>query len=165
MSEATPLTLAAARDTLTGLDLTPVVAGVRELVELVDASSVTRLRLGIDTIEVEIEAGAPAAFAPPADPPPAVADPTPAAPEARRSTGTVVKALLVGVFYRGSAPADPPFVEVGTQVEAGQQLAIVEAMKVMNPVVADRAGVVTEILATDGEVVEFDQPLFTIEPA
>lgn len=140
-----------------------LVAQVRELVELVHASSVSRLRVESDAFRVEIESLPPAVPAPaaaPAPAPPAAAPVEPSAPAP--PAGTEVRAPLVGVFYRRPAPGEPPFVEVGTRVTAGQQLAIVEAMKMMNPVTAERDGVVLEILAEDGTVVEYDQPLFLI---
>ena len=74
-------------------------------------------------------------------------------------------ALLVGTFYRAPEPGAAPFVEVGDIVEAGQDVAIIEAMKMMNRVQTDRAGRVVEILVEDGETVEFEQPLIVIEPA
>jgi len=77
----------------------------------------------------------------------------------------VVVAPLMGVFFRAPAPDRPPFVAVAERVEVGQQIAVIEAMKLMNPVLADRAGVVREVHVADGEVVEFDQPLISIEPA
>lgn len=144
-----------------------IVDQVRELVELVHTTSVSRIRIESDSFRVEIEAEPPvittapavAAVVPAGS---AVAVAAPAEPAALPPAGTEVKALLVGVFYRCPAPGEPPFVEVGDRVEAGQQLAIVEAMKMMNPVTADRSGVVLAVPAEDGEVVEFDQPLFVI---
>ena len=70
---------------------------------------------------------------------------------------------MVGTFYRAASPGAKPFVEVGQTVRAGQTLCIIEAMKMLNQIEADRAGVVTEILADNEEPVEFDQPLFVIE--
>ncbi|MEO3922643.1 acetyl-CoA carboxylase biotin carboxyl carrier protein subunit [Micromonosporaceae bacterium B7E4] len=79
--------------------------------------------------------------------------------------GTVpVTAPLMGVFYRSPGPDQPPFAEVGQRVEAGDQVAIVEAMKMMNPVLTDRGGIVRAVHVTDGEVVEYEQPLLSIEP-
>lgn len=75
-----------------------------------------------------------------------------------------VRAPLVGTFYRAPKPGAPPFVEVGDIVQVGQQVAIVEAMKLMNTVVADRAGRVSEVLVDDGQPVEFDQLLILLTP-
>ncbi|GFZ68141.1 hypothetical protein PSE10B_46630 [Pseudomonas amygdali pv. eriobotryae] len=70
---------------------------------------------------------------------------------------------LVGVFYRSPSPDKPPFVEVGDSVEEGQTLAIVEAMKMLNPIEADRSGRISAILKNDGDMIEAGSPLFTIE--
>lgn len=141
--------------------LAPLVEGVRELVELVHNTSVTRLHMHAGTFRLEIESAPPTVAPAPGAAALAGLD-APAVP-ALHSAGTEIKALLIGVFYHSPAPGEPPFVEVGTRVEAGQQIAIVEAMKMMNPVVAGRAGVISAILVEDGDVVEFDQPLFVIE--
>jgi len=77
--------------------------------------------------------------------------------------GHPVSSSLVGVFYRSASPDKPPFVEVGDVVEEGQTLAIVEAMKMLNPIEADRCGRIIEILKNDGEMIEAGSPLFTIE--
>ena len=87
------------------------------------------------------------------------------APQTELPPVQVVVAPLMGVFFRAPAPDRPPFVAVAERVEIGQQIAVIEAMKLMNPVLADRAGVVREVHVADGEVVEFDQPLISIEPA
>lgn len=161
MSEPTLLEVATAHSSaLAAADLAPLIQGVRELIELVNATSVTRVHLDVGSIRVEIEA------APTVSAVPALAAPgAPGAPQVPAPpAGSTIKAILVGVFYRHPGPGEPPFVAVGMRVEAGQQIAIVEAMKMMNPVVADRACVISEILVEDGDVVEFDQSLFTIEP-
>ena len=103
-------------------------------------------------------AAAPAAPAPAAEPAPAAAAP---APEPATS-GHVVKSPMVGTFYRAPAPTSPSFAEVGQQVKVGDVICIVEAMKMMNQIEADRAGTIEAILVENGEPVEFDQPLFSI---
>ena len=70
---------------------------------------------------------------------------------------------MVGTFYRTSSPDAAPFVEVGKSVQVGDPLCIVEAMKMMNQIQADKAGVIKSILVENGDAVEFDQPLFIIE--
>ena len=77
---------------------------------------------------------------------------------------SAVRAPLVGTFYLAPTPGADPFVRAGDEVEPDQTLAIVEAMKLMNPIVADEAGVVTEILVGDAESVEFDQVLMMLRP-
>ena len=76
----------------------------------------------------------------------------------------VVKSPMVGTFYRAPAPDAPPFVEVGQEVDVGQVLCIIEAMKLMNEIKCEVAGRVVEILAENGDPVEFGQPLFVLEP-
>lgn len=88
-----------------------------------------------------------------------------AEPEAAPLAENVVVAPLVGTFYRAPEPDAPPFVAEGDLVEAGQQVALVEAMKIMNAVQADHAGRVAKILAKDGDMVEFGQQLMVVEPA
>jgi acetyl-CoA carboxylase biotin carboxyl carrier protein len=77
-------------------------------------------------------------------------------------TGPRITAPLVGTFYRAPGPGEAPFVEVGDVVEEGQQVGIVEAMKLMNPVEATQSGTVAELLVEDGEMVEFSQPLILL---
>ena len=101
-------------------------------------------------------AAAPAA---PAAAPAAAAEPAAAAAPAGHS----VKSPMVGTFYRASSPGAKPFVEVGSTVKEGDTLCIVEAMKTLNEIEADKAGTVTQILCENGDAVEFGQPLFTIE--
>jgi acetyl-CoA carboxylase biotin carboxyl carrier protein len=76
----------------------------------------------------------------------------------------VLTAPLVGAFYRAPTPGAPPFVEVGDVIEAGQDVAIIEAMKIMNAIQSERAGTVVEILVENADVVEFGQSLMVIEP-
>jgi acetyl-CoA carboxylase biotin carboxyl carrier protein len=79
------------------------------------------------------------------------------------TSGHVLKSPFVGTFYRSTTPGSDPFVEIGTRVRKGQSLCIVEAMKLMNEIESDRDGVIREILAENGQPVEFDQALFVIE--
>ena len=84
------------------------------------------------------------------------------APAAPKLNGFVVKSPMVGTFYRTPAPTSPAFVEVGQTVKVGDTICIVEAMKMMNHITAEKAGVIESILVENGQPVEFDQPLFTI---
>jgi acetyl-CoA carboxylase biotin carboxyl carrier protein len=110
-------------------------------------------------------------YAPAMAPPPMMAAPAAApvaalaAPEApaRRANEHVVAAPMVGTFYAAATPGAKPFVEIGTEVKEGQVLCIIEAMKMMNQIESDKAGKVTAIMATNGDPVEFGQPLFVIE--
>jgi acetyl-CoA carboxylase biotin carboxyl carrier protein len=101
--------------------------------------------------------GAPAALA--AAPAPTV----PADKVAPAAKKHMVRAPMVGTFYRSPSPGAKPFVEVGQTVKQGQTLCIIEAMKMLNQIESDKNGVVAEILVENGQPVEFDQPLFTIE--
>ena len=90
---------------------------------------------------------------------PVAAAPAPAVVPA----GHAVKSPMVGTFYRSSAPGAKPFVEVGSQVKEGETICIIEAMKILNEIEADKAGTITQILCENGQAVEYGQPLFTIE--
>ena len=114
---------------------------------------------------------APQALAAPAAPAPAAA---PAAPRGERSAadkilsvtkGHIVKSPMVGTFYRSPSPGAKAFVEVGQTVKQGQTLCIIEAMKMLNQIEADASGTIAEILVENEQAVQFDQPLFVIEPA
>jgi len=88
--------------------------------------------------------------------------PEPAVAVAAEPTGHIVKSPMVGTFYRSSAPGSPAFVEVGSSIKEGDTLCIIEAMKLLNEIDSDVAGVVTKILVENGQPVEFGQPLFVI---
>ena len=146
---------------------------VKKLIELLEASSVDEIEIkeGEESVRISRNTGAPIAMAAPIAAPampapvaPAPAAPVPAAPEAAApSAANAVKSPMVGTFYRSPSPDAAAFVEVGQSVRAGDVLCIVEAMKMMNQIEADRAGTVTAIHAENGEPVEFDQPLITVE--
>ena len=86
----------------------------------------------------------------------------PVAAVAAEPTGHVVKSPMVGTFYRSSAPGSPAYVEVGATVKEGDTLCIIEAMKLLNEIDADKSGTITQILVENGQPVEFGQPLFVI---
>ncbi|WP_234919525.1 acetyl-CoA carboxylase biotin carboxyl carrier protein, partial [Aeromonas veronii] len=90
--------------------------------------------------------------------------PVAAAPAADAApSGHLMRSPMVGSFYRSSSPDAKPFAEVGQQVNVGDTLCIVEAMKMMNQIESDKAGVIKAILVENGQAVEFDEPLFIIE--
>jgi acetyl-CoA carboxylase biotin carboxyl carrier protein len=109
--------------------------------------------------QVKYVAAPPAMAQPQANNPPIEHKPASAAP----SSGHRVRSPMVGTMYTAPSPEAPPFVTVGQSVQAGDTLCIIEAMKMFNEIEADRAGVIKEILITNGDPVEFDQPLFIIE--
>ncbi|OOF20984.1 MULTISPECIES: acetyl-CoA carboxylase biotin carboxyl carrier protein [unclassified Salinivibrio] len=148
---------------------------IKKLIELVEESGIAELEISEGEESVRISRSSPAApqFAAPQYAMPAPAPAAPAAPAAEapaaapasapEPTGHQVLSPMVGTFYRAPSPDAAPFVEVGSQVNAGDALCIVEAMKMMNQIQADKSGVVKAILCEDGQPVEFDEPLVIIE--
>lgn len=120
------------------------------------------LRVRAGEVAVEMEWHAPAADMAPAN---GTAAPVPESRPAPRTDAAVISAPMVGVFYVAAEPGAKPFVTVGDRVAVGQQMAIIEAMKLMVPVEADRAGVVVEVLQPDAAPVEYGDPLFAVDPA
>ncbi|QNE31469.1 acetyl-CoA carboxylase biotin carboxyl carrier protein [Sphingomonas sp. NBWT7] len=146
---------------------------VRQLAELLDTTQLTEIEVedGDRRIRVARKAASVAAAAPVhyAAPPPPAASPTAVAalptaePAATPSNANAVRSPMVGTAYLAAEPSAPPFVSVGRQVQAGDTLLIVEAMKVMNPITAPNAGTVKAVLVENGQPVEFDQPLVVVE--
>ena len=147
---------------------------LKTLIDLVSESNISELEITETEGKVRIVKGGPAAapvqyvqtVATPA-PAPAIAGapaPAAAAPAAAPAiTGHAVKSPMVGTFYRSSSPGAPAFVEIGSQVKEGDTLCIIEAMKILNEIEADKAGTITQILGENGQAVEYGQPLFIIE--
>jgi acetyl-CoA carboxylase biotin carboxyl carrier protein len=133
-----------------------------EIKEGEEAVRISRMPTGgfLTHIQAPMMQAAPAAIAAPVAAPAAAAV---AAPAARHANEHVVPAPMVGTFYASASPGAKPFVEIGTEVKEGQVLCIIEAMKMMNQIESDKAGKVTAIMATNGDPVEFGQPLFVIE--
>ena len=100
---------------------------------------------------------------PAAAPAPAAAAPVPAAPVA--SNLIEIKSPMIGTFYRSSAPDKPAFIEVGSEIKVGDKVCIVEAMKLFNEIESEVSGRIVKILVNDMSPIEFDQPLFLVEPA
>ena len=148
---------------------------LKKLIDLVQESGIAELEITEGEEKVKIVKGgvvavsqAPLAAPPPGAPAaeprsaaPAAAAPPPAEPAAGQE-GHVLKAPMVGTFYRSSSPDAKPFVEVGQTVKEGQTICIIEAMKLMNEIEADASGVVKAILVENGQPVEYGQPLFII---
>lgn len=143
---------------------------VKKLIELLEESNINELEITEGEESVRISRGVPmTAYAPPTLAPapamavPIAAAPAPlAAPTSAELVGHVVRSPMVGSFYGAPAPGSPAFVSVGQKVASGDVLCIIEAMKMMNQIEADKAGTIGAILIEDGEPVEFDQPMFTI---
>ncbi len=148
---------------------------LKTLIDLVSESNISELEITEAEGKVRIVKGgmaAPAQYvqtlaAPPANAPasvtaaPASAAAVPA-PEAAPA-GHAVKSPMVGTFYRSASPGAPAFVEVGSQVKEGDTICIIEAMKILNEIEADKSGTIAQILGENGQAVEYGQPLFIIE--
>lgn len=154
---------------------------VKKLIELLEESDIDELEIkeGEESVRISrhssqaraafaaASGGFPAlpyGFAPPAPPAPAPAQ-QPAADSGKTAPGInghAIRSPMVGTFYRSPSPGSPAFIEVGQSVKTGDVVCIVEAMKMMNQIEADKSGVVEAILIEDGQPVEFDQPLITI---
>ena len=137
----------------------------RDLIKRLEGSTVQRFSVEAGDTKIEIERGMPAGVVASALPAATAAPGADDAPSAEADDRHPIKAPLVGTFYGAPSPGADPFVKEGDSVEAGQTVAIVEAMKLMNHVQADAAGVVAEIAAVDGQWVEFEQVLMYLEPA
>jgi acetyl-CoA carboxylase biotin carboxyl carrier protein len=144
---------------------------LKKLIDLVQESGIAELEITEGEEKVKIVKGgtisvsqaAPAAPPPPAAPPAAAPPVTAPAPEAAPvQEGHVVKAPMVGTFYRSPSPDAKVFVEVGQSIKEGQTICIIEAMKLMNEIEADASGVVKAILVENGQPVEYGQPLFIL---
>jgi acetyl-CoA carboxylase biotin carboxyl carrier protein len=134
---------------------------VREILRLIDDSELEELRIETEGLSLHVVKGGPA---------PAV-ERAPAGPEREPATGPgvdagglTIEAPMLGVFYRAPSPGAPPFVEVGTRVEARTIVCIIEVMKMMNSVPAGVTGTIVEIHAENARLVEYGEPLFRIEP-
>lgn len=143
---------------------------LKTLIELVEGSGIAELEIseGEERVRItrtvaaaqQIYAAAPQPAAAPAAPPPAAVAAEPAKPATPE--GHVVKSPMVGTFYRSASPGSKPFVDVGQNVNSGDTLCIIEAMKLLNEIDADQTGVIKAILVENGQPVEFGQPLFVI---
>ena len=149
---------------------------VKKLIELLEESNIDEIEIkeGEESVRISRNGGmvaAPAAYAPAPVAAPVAAPAAPAAPAAEAAdepaaapvtSGHVVKSPMVGTYYQSPSPGSPAFIEVGQHVKVGDVICIVEAMKMMNQIEADKAGTIEAILVEDGQPVEFDQPLVTI---
>ncbi len=149
---------------------------IKKLIELLEESNIGELEIKEGEESVRISRNSPSAqyitapipaYAPPPAPAPVATAPVTAEVAAPTSTapvisGHVIKSPMVGTFYRSPSPGSPSFAEIGKHVKAGDVICIIEAMKMMNQIEADKSGVIEAILVEDGMPVEFDQPLVTI---
>jgi acetyl-CoA carboxylase biotin carboxyl carrier protein len=143
---------------------------VRELAELLNETGLTEIEVEHDDRKIRVARGgtvaaapmAAASYAPQAAAPASAPGAEASAPAAGADTAGALKSPMVGTAYLAPEPGKPNFVKVGDSVEAGDTLLIVEAMKVMNPITADKAGTIKAILIDNAQPVEYDQPLVVI---
>lgn len=143
---------------------------VKKLIELLEESNIAEIEIqeGEESVRISRNISgaqvqyAPAPVAVAAAPAPAPAAPVTAPVAEAAPAGHAVKSPMVGTFYRSPSPGSKAFIAVGQQVKKGDTICIVEAMKMMNQIEADKDGTIGEILVEDGQPVEFDQPLVTI---
>jgi len=152
---------------------------IRKLMRLIQNTDITEIEVseGEQTVRISRRSGAPdvqhhfmpsapAAHAPAAAPAPVAAASTAAAPAAASADdANVVKSPMVGTFYRAPSPEADPFVSVGSKVNKGDTLCVIEAMKLMNEIEAEYTGVVEKILIENATPLEYGQPMFVITPA
>ncbi|HWI82663.1 acetyl-CoA carboxylase biotin carboxyl carrier protein [Ramlibacter sp.] len=143
---------------------------LKTLIDLVSESNVSELEITEAEGKVRIVKGGGAGYQPPAAqvlpamPAAAAAAPAaPAAPAVEAPAGHTVKSPMVGTFYRAASPGAKAFVEIGSQVKEGDTVCIIEAMKILNEIEADKSGTITQVFCENGQAVEYGQPLFTIE--
>lgn len=159
---------------------------IQNLIKFVAKSGASEVKLEMDDVKITIRTGsdqeityvqqapvaapAPAAI-PAAAPAPAPAAPaapapaTPAAPASDDSKYVTVKSPIIGTFYRKPSPDKPTFVEVGDSIKEGDTLCIIEAMKLFNEIESEVSGTIVKVLVDDSSPVEFDQPLFLVDPS
>lgn len=147
---------------------------IKQVVDLMKRSDISEFEFEEDGFKLRLSSqGTPApqvihaASAPqaPAQAPAPVASSDPATPAAEEKGVLLIKSPMVGTFYRASSPESPAFVDVGSKVTADSVVCIIEAMKVMNEIQAELGGTITEILAENGDAVEYGQPLFKVKTA
>jgi len=143
---------------------------VKKLIELLEASDIAEIEIHEGEESVRISRHGTLPPAPVAAPVPVTAAPAPASAPAEPAEeqepemeGHVIRSPMVGTFYRAPSPGAKPFVTEGQSVKPGDTLCIIEAMKILNQIESDAAGVVKRILVENGQPVEYNQPLFVIE--
>ena len=155
---------------------------IQNLIKFVAKSGASEVKLEMDDIKITIKTGSeettfvqqvPMASAPviqqaPAAAPSATAEAAPAAPAPAASEDSkyvTIKSPIIGTFYRKPSPDKPVFVEVGTDIKEGDVLCVIEAMKLFNEIESEVSGKIVKILVDDASPVEFDQPLFLVDPS
>jgi acetyl-CoA carboxylase biotin carboxyl carrier protein len=155
---------------------------IQNLIKFVAKSGASEVKLEMDDVKITIRTGSDSettivqqvpmqAAAPvvqqqaPAPVAAAPAEPAPAAPAVDDSKYVTIKSPIIGTFYRKPSPDKPVFVEVGTEVKEGDVLCVIEAMKLFNEIESEVSGKIVKVLVDDSSPVEFDQPLFLVDPS
>jgi acetyl-CoA carboxylase biotin carboxyl carrier protein len=145
---------------------------VREILRLIDESKLDELRIETPEFKLHVRRGsaAPADDPPESEPEPEQAEPAaperPVAASAVESNGArMIEAPMLGTFYRAEAPGAAPFVDVGTEVDPGTVVCLIEVMKMMNSIEAGVAGTIVEVCAENAQIVQYGEPLFRVDPA
>lgn len=140
---------------------------IRDLAALLQETGLAEIEVEHEGFRIRVARPSAAAFAAPAPAAPAPAPPAPAGQATLAADRTahpgIVKSPMVGTAYRAPAPGTQPFVELGSEIKKGQTILIIEAMKTMNPIPSPRDGRLVEVMVTDGQPVEFGEPLMIIE--
>ena len=139
------------------------IATLKEYIKVLEDSSLQTLELSDGTNSIYLEKPSTAVAAAATVAAPAVCAPAPAAEAAPVDSGKTINAPIVGVFYAAPSPDSEPYVSVGKKVKKGETVCIIEAMKCMNEIQAESDGEITEVLVNNGDLVEFDQPLFRVK--
>jgi acetyl-CoA carboxylase biotin carboxyl carrier protein len=154
---------------------------IQDLIKFVSKSGVSEVEIEQKDFKITIKTpvgGAPMAMtamapvampmpvaAPVAAPAPAAAAPAPASTPAQDANLIEIKSPMIGTFYRSAGPDKPPFVEVGQTIKPGDKVCIIEAMKLFNEIESEISGTIVKVLVNDSTPIEYDQPLFLVEPA
>lgn len=160
---------------------------IQELLKAVNKSNISELSIKEGDFEITIKQSGPemqyiavqpgsaSMMMPSAAPQPALQQPAapvapapaamPTAASDNDTNGITIKSPMIGTFYRSASPEKPPFVNVGDEIKPGQVLCIIEAMKLFNEIESDISGRIVKVLVDDASPVEYDQPLFIVEPA
>ncbi len=143
------------------LALSETADAVRKLAEVMQDHGLAKIEVSQGGIHIRLSAGKPAAIIAAS----AVAAPLATPEKSPEPEGHIVTAPMIGTYYGSPSPGEPSFVDVGDEVEVGQTIGIIEAMKIMNEIAADRNGIVAELFVSNSQAVEYGSPLIRIIPA
>ncbi|TVR70744.1 MAG: acetyl-CoA carboxylase biotin carboxyl carrier protein [Sphaerobacteraceae bacterium] len=151
----------------TSEDYSDLTRAVRELVDVMHSGNLERLEVTRGDLHILLRAHSVTPAPATNDQPVVAAQPVPATvePEPVDQPWHQITSPMVGTYYEAPSPGEPPYVQPGDTVAVGQTVAIIEAMKIMNEIIADRPGVIEAVLVENGEAVEFGHPLFRMKPA